>query len=232
MFRAKTYLSICAGSLVVQLLANRTALKIAQGGMIAQDSASTLSDPILAFIQILAVVLVDGQGLILCLVFVSMRTNGWVGTLMRCRRAYRQCFYGASTNIKYSFDPNTGDVSKIPLMLRRLANHIASMPKLLRDRRFRLKVYGKCVPGNVLLDRLVQEKLVGSRAEALELVRDLYEVGLIYHVAFEHEFLDASYFYRVVSTEGAGIAESERMASATGRADGGDGTVEVEEKDH
>jgi predicted permease len=225
MYRTKLFLSIGAVSLMLQLLANRTALKFAQGGLIGEDDASTQTDPILAFIQILTIVLVDGHGLIFCLAFMSMRTSGWFRWIMSCKRAYRKCVYQANASAQGAFDPNTGNVSEIPLMLRRLANRIATMPKLLRNRRFRLKVYTKCVPGNALLDRLLKDKLVGSRAEGLELVQELHNVGLIYHVTYEHEFKDASFFYRVVFTEGAGITEAERRAVATGQGGGAQGSA-------
>ena len=63
-YRAKVVLGVHLLSLLVQLLANRTALKAAQGGMIAKDDESSASDPLFAFVQILAIILVDGKGIV------------------------------------------------------------------------------------------------------------------------------------------------------------------------
>ena len=223
MFRTNLYLGVVTLSTIAQILSNRTALHSNEGGIIAKDHASTIDDPILAFIQVLTMMIVNGHGLIFCFAFVSMRTNGWFRMFMTCRTRCRELTYGIEKDMGIKFPRASNDTSEIHLTLRLLANKIADMPDLFRDRKFRFKVYKNCVPGNVLLDRLLEEKMVETRDQGLHLMEELQHAGLLHHVTYEHSFKDASFFYCMIhASTGNVLVEGQDVVGKS------DGVVEVE----
>ena len=65
----------------------------------------------------------------------------------------------------------------------------------VRPRSYRLKHYGNCFVGSEAVD--VLERLTGrSRATSCAIGRLLHTMGVFYHVAREHGFEDANFFYR------------------------------------
>ena len=65
----------------------------------------------------------------------------------------------------------------------------------VRPRTYRLKHYGNCFVGNEAVDVLM--RITGrSRETACAIGRLLHAMGVFYHVAREHGFEDASFFYR------------------------------------
>ena len=80
---------------------------------------------------------------------------------------------------------------------------------LFVDRRYRCITYEACVPGSNLLDYLEgmwplltlgvdsegNSIRIETRQQALKVANDLFELGLIHHVTYEHIFKDSGYFY-------------------------------------
>jgi sensor c-di-GMP phosphodiesterase-like protein len=64
----------------------------------------------------------------------------------------------------------------------------------VRDRRWRLRLYPQCFVGREAVDWIVQRERV-SRAKAVRIGRRLVALGLMAHVAAEHDFEDADLFY-------------------------------------
>jgi sensor c-di-GMP phosphodiesterase-like protein len=72
----------------------------------------------------------------------------------------------------------------------------------VRDRRWRLRLYPKCFVGREAVDWIVQRERV-SRAKAVRIGRRLVALGLMAHVAAEHDFEDADLFYVFTDATGA-----------------------------
>jgi sensor c-di-GMP phosphodiesterase-like protein len=64
----------------------------------------------------------------------------------------------------------------------------------VRDRRWRLRLYPQCFVGREAVDWIVQREGV-TRAKAVRIGRRLVALGLMAHVAAEHDFEDADLFY-------------------------------------
>lgn len=123
-----------------------------------------------------------------------MRTTGWLRCFHDCRGKLQACGCIGGEAGGLGRRNSVG----APLILMRLAHDLTTAPKLLRNRRFHLRVYRQCVPGNILLDYLVREQVASDRPEALQLAESLFDAGLLHHVCFEHEFEDAGFYYKVV----------------------------------
>ena len=199
-YRTRLLLTIHCGSLVLSLLANRTALKLAQGGFM-HDAADSKNHPILAFIQILNIVFIDGKGFIVALAYMTMRNNGWLKFLKNLKFRYRKLRIDMEMMRGHTRSSAERIVTDVPTMHVQLIHSILSAPNLVKNRRHRLLVYKKCVPGSVLLDFMVEHKLARTRQEALRMGQDLFHLGLIHHVCFDHEFEDEKYFYNVLPVE-------------------------------
>jgi sensor c-di-GMP phosphodiesterase-like protein len=72
------------------------------------------------------------------------------------------------------------------------ARHLGGVD--VRDRRWRLRLYPQCFVGREAVDWIVQREGV-SRAKAVRIGRRLVALGLMAHVAAEHDFEDAELFY-------------------------------------
>ena len=69
----------------------------------------------------------------------------------------------------------------------------------IRDRKYLLKSYEKCFVGKDAVAKLVEEMVCTSEDEAVALMQELSEVGLIHHVLYEHGFEAKHLFYRFIS---------------------------------
>ena len=76
---------------------------------------------------------------------------------------------------------------------------------VVQDRQWRLQNFAQCFVGNEAVDWIVRERGVGRR-EALRIGRRLEALGLITHVADEHDFEDAHLFYRLTPPQRDGAA--------------------------
>jgi uncharacterized protein (DUF924 family) len=76
----------------------------------------------------------------------------------------------------------------------------ALLPHLvIADRRYNLKKYEACFLGNQAVTAVLDTKLADSRNEALVILNDMLNVGLIHHVTHDHLVEDKVLFYRVTS---------------------------------
>ncbi|GFN95037.1 dep domain-containing mtor-interacting protein-like [Plakobranchus ocellatus] len=66
----------------------------------------------------------------------------------------------------------------------------------VKDRRYHLRKYKKCVVGRETIDWLLKHYHVQSREEAIRGMQILQDLGLIHHVVDEHDFKDEHLFYR------------------------------------
>lgn len=76
----------------------------------------------------------------------------------------------------------------------------------VRDRRWRLRPYPQCFVGREAVDWIVQREGV-SRAKAVRIGRRLVALGLMAHVAAEHDFEDAELFYVFSHATGAQVQQ-------------------------
>ncbi|XP_064614683.1 rap guanine nucleotide exchange factor 4-like [Liolophura sinensis] len=83
------------------------------------------------------------------------------------------------------------------------AGHILRMvlltraPHMVRDRKYHLRTYRRCMVGTEMVDWLMQQSsLVHSRTQAVGMWQALLEEGVIVHVCHEHQFKDKYLFYR------------------------------------
>jgi uncharacterized protein (DUF924 family) len=110
--------------------------------------------------------------------------------------------------------PTFADVSTKHMLSRRLAAsspeqskgitlaHLAIQAERVIDiqaRKHLLKTYEKCFVGKEAVAKLVEEKIVRSKEESIQLMSDLCGVGLIHHVLYDHGFEDGHLFYRFTS---------------------------------
>ncbi|XP_038078021.1 rap guanine nucleotide exchange factor 4-like isoform X2 [Patiria miniata] len=72
-------------------------------------------------------------------------------------------------------------------------------PQMIRDRKYHLRTYRRCLVGSEMVDWLIQQSpmtLVHSRQQAVGMWQALLEEGVITHVCREHPFKDKYLFYR------------------------------------
>nr|XP_006822120.1 PREDICTED: rap guanine nucleotide exchange factor 4-like [Saccoglossus kowalevskii] len=70
-------------------------------------------------------------------------------------------------------------------------------PHMIRDRKYHLRTYRRCLVGSEMVDWLVQQSsFVHSRNQAVGMWQALLEEGVITHVCHEHQFKDKYLFYR------------------------------------
>ncbi|MGA1286373.1 MAG: EAL domain-containing protein, partial [Rubrivivax sp.] len=77
---------------------------------------------------------------------------------------------------------------------------------VVRDRRWRLRLYPQCFIGREAVDWIVQREGV-SRAKAVRIGRRLVALGLVAHVVGEHDFEDADLFYEFTHATGAEVQQ-------------------------
>ncbi|XP_071484074.1 rap guanine nucleotide exchange factor 4-like [Diadema antillarum] len=76
---------------------------------------------------------------------------------------------------------------------------LAKSPHLIKDRKYNLRTYRKCMVGSEMVDWLMQQgqmMLVRSRPQAIGMWQALLEEGVITEVCREHPFQDAQHHYR------------------------------------
>ncbi|XP_065945317.1 rap guanine nucleotide exchange factor 4 isoform X2 [Magallana gigas] len=70
-------------------------------------------------------------------------------------------------------------------------------PHMVRDRKYHLRTYRKCMVGTEMVEWLLQQSpIVHSRNQAVGIWQALCEEGIIVHVCREHQFKDKYLFYR------------------------------------
>ncbi|XP_070564765.1 rap guanine nucleotide exchange factor 4-like isoform X3 [Ptychodera flava] len=70
-------------------------------------------------------------------------------------------------------------------------------PHMIRDRKYHLRTYRRCLVGTEMVDWLMQQSsFVHSRNQAVGMWQALLEEGVITHVCHEHQFKDKYLFYR------------------------------------
>ncbi|KAK3603635.1 hypothetical protein CHS0354_017354 [Potamilus streckersoni] len=70
-------------------------------------------------------------------------------------------------------------------------------PHMIRDRKFHLRTYRRCMVGTEMVDWLLQQSsLAHSRNQAIGMWQALVEEGIVVHVCHEHQFKDKYLFYR------------------------------------
>jgi predicted permease len=197
-FRTKLLLGVSVASTIFQILGNRTAL----AGM--EDA-----EAILKFLQIVNIFITDGMCFIVFLTYINMRKTGWVKLGTRLRIYMRSCLI---LNLIKGEGPQQ-DVSFVPVMWKRLANNIASA-RIIKNRRRRMKMYEKCVPGKELLKYLIEEKIATTYDEAISMCNTLFEFDLLHHVTFDYSAsdIDSNLLFCVVATSVPRITAEERSA--------------------
>ncbi|CAH1788290.1 unnamed protein product [Owenia fusiformis] len=87
---------------------------------------------------------------------------------------------------------------------------LARAPHMIRDRKYHLRTYRRCMVGTEMIDWLLQQSSqVHSRNQAVGMWQSLLEEGLIVHVCHEHQMKDKYLFYRfLVDDEGVGTSPS------------------------
>ncbi|KAL4222766.1 Rap guanine nucleotide exchange factor 4 [Mactra antiquata] len=74
---------------------------------------------------------------------------------------------------------------------------LARAPHMIRDRKFHLRTYRRCMVGTEMVDWFMQQSaLVHSRTQAVGMWQALVEEGIVVHVCHEHQFKDKYLFYR------------------------------------
>ncbi|XP_078571706.1 rap guanine nucleotide exchange factor 4-like isoform X4 [Branchiostoma floridae x Branchiostoma japonicum] len=74
---------------------------------------------------------------------------------------------------------------------------LAKVPQMVRDRKYHLRTYRRCMVGSEMVDWLMdQSALVHTRMQAVGMWQALLEEGVISHVCQEHQFKDKYLFYR------------------------------------
>ncbi|GAB6032706.1 Rap guanine nucleotide exchange factor 4, variant 2 [Chamberlinius hualienensis] len=127
-------------------------------------------------------------------------------------------------SISYSAMPITHQPSENTLrcghVLRTL---MLSHGNLIRDRKYHMKTYHRCMVGVEMVDWLLQLKgIVRTRTQALMAWQSLLEEGIISHVSYESHFQDKYLFYRfhndvigpIVSHQETTSVNSDQVAEA------------------
>lgn len=74
---------------------------------------------------------------------------------------------------------------------------LSRAPTMVRDRKFHLRTYRRCMVGSDMVDWLMQQSsVVHSRGQAVGMWQALLEEGVISHVSHEHQFKEKYLFYR------------------------------------
>ena len=72
---------------------------------------------------------------------------------------------------------------------------------LVRDRRYRMRIYMRCFKANELIDVMILHGFCKSRSDGIILGLKLQKYGHLHHVLDEHEFQDAKLFFRWFNDE-------------------------------
>eukprot|EP00117_Sycon_ciliatum_P032312 scpid26191/ scgid25082/ DEP domain-containing mTOR-interacting protein; DEP domain-containing protein 6 len=79
--------------------------------------------------------------------------------------------------------------------------------KIVKDRRYKFRVYPQCFIGKDVVDWLINEGYASNRLEGLAIMRSMEKEQLVGHVCTDHPFRDEMLFYRF-SGEAAGRRSS------------------------
>ncbi|XP_025095168.1 rap guanine nucleotide exchange factor 4-like isoform X2 [Pomacea canaliculata] len=87
---------------------------------------------------------------------------------------------------------------------------MTSAPYMIRDRKFHLRTYRRCMVGSEMTDWLLsQNTLVQTRQQGVGMWQVLLEEGVLVHVCHEHQFKDKYLFYRFTTDDqGTGVTPS------------------------
>ncbi|XP_041365780.1 rap guanine nucleotide exchange factor 4-like isoform X3 [Gigantopelta aegis] len=85
---------------------------------------------------------------------------------------------------------------------------LSRAPHMIRDRKYHLRTYRRCMVGSEMVDWLMQQSsLVHMRNQAVGMWQGLLEEGVVVHVCHQHQFKDKYLFYRFsADDEGVGVA--------------------------
>ena len=204
-YRTKLLIAVTLVSVVFQILGNRS----------ARSNSLSAGEPILDFLQIINIFITDGSGFIMFLIYITMRSNGWVKVSFRVRTFARSCLV---LNVVKGEGQQQGE-STIPITWKRLANQLASS-SLIQNRRYRLRWYSSCTTGKLLLQYLVEMNMATTLEEATAMCQSLYNYQLLHHVTHEHDIseIDSDLFFHIVSTSAITITEQKKPAVGSGNA--------------
>ncbi|XP_064648532.1 rap guanine nucleotide exchange factor 4-like [Lineus longissimus] len=73
---------------------------------------------------------------------------------------------------------------------------LTKYPNMIRDRKFHLRTYRRCMIGTEMVDWMLTFQNVHSRQQAVGMWQALLEEGVVVHVCHEHQFMDKYLFYR------------------------------------
>ncbi|XP_070212398.1 rap guanine nucleotide exchange factor 4-like isoform X2 [Littorina saxatilis] len=87
---------------------------------------------------------------------------------------------------------------------------MTNAPHMIRDRKFHLRTYRRCMVGSEMTDWLLsQNTLMQTRQQAVGMWQVLLEEGVLVHVCHEHQFKDKYLFYRFTEDDqGVGVTPS------------------------
>jgi hypothetical protein len=67
----------------------------------------------------------------------------------------------------------------------------------IEDRKYHMKTYPQCFVGSEAVDVMMNIFELKEKSEAVSIGRSFMDLGLFYHVAFDHTFKDSFLFYRI-----------------------------------
>lgn len=130
------------------------------------------------------------------LVFALQNNLHLPGVYLRGSPSKTAFFSGASTNFHLQarrasvLSPKTAKGEALANLAMRVEGIVE-----IKDRTYHLRKYEKCFVGKDSVTELVERKVFYTRAEAVKLMDDLLQNGLIHHVVYDHEFKDEYLFY-------------------------------------
>jgi len=168
------------------------------------------TDPILVFVHLVYSITVGGRGILLFSTFIFMADNGWKRTLSKLRSFYRQMVYAIDIELLERYGPKNRPIAfakaekrlgkEYVSILLNLMLKLLDETDLFADQRYRCVTYEACVSGSALLGHL--ESMgegdgvrIENRQQALKVAEDLFDLGFIHHVTYEHVFKDSGLFY-------------------------------------
>uniref|UniRef100_T1JAB1 Rap guanine nucleotide exchange factor 4 n=1 Tax=Strigamia maritima TaxID=126957 RepID=T1JAB1_STRMM len=85
-------------------------------------------------------------------------------------------------------------INRVGWVMRTLI--LARNPQMIRDRKYHLHTYRKCMVGTEMVDWILSQGNIHSRSHAIAMWQVILEEGVIAHVTEEHHFKDKYLFYR------------------------------------
>ena len=206
------------------MLAIHAAFLLLLGFSLSTIARSDLSNlPILQFIVILAESTAAARGLIASLVFLGMGKSSWPWYFAQLRRTWIRCLRGAAkhhgNDVVDITNPFLGTPGKTPrLWMQRLAHRIAVDGVIASSHSSSGK---KCFRGKDVVNFVLREQLVRDRDEAVELVREMEDGGLVGHISHLYTFQDSNelYTFRELPRhlDGSSVADDSEFQYSDGR---------------